>query len=403
MVIKKFQGETETEAIMLAKEELGKDAIVMNIKTIKPKGIYNLFRKQMVEITAALDENVSYSGEKSVPQPKEQPRFANYMTQEKNKNIILEDEVNFLTESDKNKGTSAIEEKLNSLQNLLEQQMYTQKEVETEKVVEEQISKTRACIQLIKEQLITNEVDELYASQIVKEIEKTLGKDPSVDNILAGIYQKIILKLGQPQKIEKLEGKAKFVFFIGPTGVGKTTTIAKIASSFQLEKKSKVALITSDTYRIAAVDQLRTYANILGMPLKVVYTAEEIVEAREMFKDFDYVLVDTAGRSHKNKEQQADMEELLKVVPEDQKEVYLVLSATTKYNDLIRITESYREITEFKLIFTKIDETSYVGNILNLRMLTNAPLSYATWGQNVPDDIGLINPQRIAKQLLGGK
>ncbi|MDE7211676.1 MAG: flagellar biosynthesis protein FlhF, partial [Lachnospiraceae bacterium] len=114
------------------------------------------------------------------------------------------------------------------------------------------------------------------------------------------------------------------------------------------------------------------------------------------------VLVDTAGRSHKNREQRDDLEEFLKSVPDDEREVYLVLSATTKYCDLIRITDSYLQITDYALIFTKLDETGSVGNILNIHMKTGAPLSYATFGQNVPDDINVIDPQSIAKQLLGG-
>ncbi|ROR30784.1 flagellar biosynthesis protein FlhF [Mobilisporobacter senegalensis] len=401
MVIKKFQGNTETEAIMLAKEELGKDAIVMNIKTVKPKGIYKIFKKMNVEVTAALDENLSYSGGKSAPKSNENFQVPK-VSLDNFKDIIKEEE-----SVEAKAGTSAIEEKLNSLQFLLEQQMSEKRDEKMSPEKQEEpnknLNRNATYINLIFHQLLNNEVDEEYANQILKDFERTLNKDVSVDNILATIYQKIVLKLGQPKNIEIKPGKVKFVYFIGPTGVGKTTTIAKIASSFMLERKAKVALITSDTYRIAAVEQLRTYANILGIPLKVVYSEEEIREAREIFADYDLVLVDTAGRSHKNREQRDDIELLLSAIEEEEKEVYLVLSATTKYNDLIRIAETYQEITNYRLIFTKIDETNCVGNILNIRMLTNAPLSYATWGQNVPDDIGLINPQKIAKKLLGGK
>ena len=401
MVIKKFQGNTETEAIMLAKEELGKDAIVMNIKTIKPRGIYKLFKKTNVEVTAAIDDNVSDSGEKSGIKMQETFPKINY-----DRDIIKEEEI----PATEKKERTAIEEKLDNLQILLGSQMekkltesMNSKNPETDKNSGKEANKNAAYINLIYSQLLNNEVDEKYADEVLKEFEKTLNKDLSVDNILATIYQRIVLKLGQSKKIELNPERVKFIFFIGPTGVGKTTTIAKIASSFILEKKTKIALITSDTYRIAAVEQLRTYANILGVPLKVAYSDEEIMEAKEEFADYDLVLVDTAGRSHKNKEQQDDLAKLLAATSEEDREVYLVLSATTKYNDLIKITETYKEITDYKLIFTKVDETNCVGNILNIKMLTNASLSYATWGQNVPDDIGLIDPQKIAKKLLGGK
>ncbi|NLO10741.1 MAG: flagellar biosynthesis protein FlhF [Clostridiales bacterium] len=394
MIIKKFQANTETEAIILAKEELGKDAIVMNIKTISPKGFYKLFRKPLVEVTAAIDDNISYKNDKAAT-PKKQT-FPD---------VIYDEPASSSQAAEPNHGkeSSAIEEKLNNLQNLLEKQIVekeTIKEDKKEKV--KAASKNLACIQLIYNQLILNEVDEKYANQIISEIEGTLKKDSSMDNILSSIYQKIVLKLGQPNTIS-LKGKTpKFIFFIGPTGVGKTTTIAKIASKFKVEEKAKVAFLTSDTYRIAAVEQLRTYANILGIPLKVVYNIDEMEQSRKEFADFDVVFVDTAGRSHRNKYQRDDIEGLMKAIPENEREIYLVLSATTKYRDLVTITEAYSEMVGYNLIFTKLDETSSVGNLFNIRMLTNAPLSYATFGQDVPDDIDRIDPQSIAKQLLRG-
>ena len=221
-----------------------------------------------------------------------------------------------------------------------------------------------------------------------------------MNNILSSVYQKIVLKLGQTKTISYGSKKPKFIFFVGPTGVGKTTTIAKIASKFKIEEKAKIAFLTSDTYRIAAVEQLRTYANILGVPLKVVNSEDELKMARDEFIDYDLVFVDTAGRSHRSKEQRDDIEALIDSIPENEREVYLVLSATTKYIDLIKITETYSDITDYNLLFTKLDETDTKGNILNLRMLTHAPLSYTTFGQNVPDDISEINVQDIAKHLL---
>ena len=408
MIIKKYQAETETEAILLAKNELGKDAIVMNIKTVSPKGVYRLFRKPSVEITAAVDDTGILSGGKKEAEntpPNIKPSFFTNTSLESSlveKNSTLKSNAGSSFAED----ASAIEKKLNSLQELLEKQMLERqnekKEQEEIKQKDPEEQKREACIQLVYDQLLRNEVDEKFVTQLVAEIENKITKDITIDNILSHVYQKIILKLGQPKTIEVQENKCKFIFFIGPTGVGKTTTIAKIASDLKLNRKLKVAMLTSDTYRIAAVDQLRTYANILGIPMKVIYTEEEMISAREELLDYDIVLVDTAGRSHKNRQQRDDVERLLGTVSEDEKEIYLVLSATTKYKDLIRITENYSEITNYRIIFTKLDETISVGNILNIRMLTNAELSYATCGQNVPDDIGKIDTQETAKKLLGG-
>ena len=409
MIIKKFQAATETEAILLAKEELGKDAIVMNIKTISPKGIFRLFRHAMVEITAAADDyppilEKTHAGKETKAQ--DSLSFSQ---------VVSRQETVSQTRSTENTDSKIFEERLNNLQSMLEEQLLknvkstgaeqeklSDKESEKEKDRMEPQSKTLSCVRLIYNQLISNEVEEKYANQVISEIEPTLKKDVTIDVVLASFYQKIILKLGQPKGIELIESNTKFVFMIGPTGVGKTTTIAKLASSFKVSKKRKVALITSDTYRIAAVEQLRTYANILDIPLHVIYSEAEMMEAREDYKDFDLVLVDTAGRSHKCREQRDDLEQLINYIPEENREVYLVLSATTKYKDLVRITEAYSEITKYRIIFTKLDETTSIGNIYNIRMLTNAELSYSTFGQNVPDDISIVNAQNIARQLLGG-
>lgn len=403
MIIKKFQAETEKEAILMAKDELGKDAIVTNIKTIKPKGIYKFFRQSQVEITAAVDDTVNYEEDSLLSS------FQKLITENSNKQLEVQKERVKDKKADKDENlfddvkstySSEIEKRLDNLQNMIEKQIKPTDEktipsVEVEKVNENEY------IKLIYKQMLINEVDEKFANQIVNEIEGT-QKGASVDNVLTSVYQKIVLKLGQPQTIELGENKTKFVFFIGPTGVGKTTTIAKIASGFKMNKNTKMALVTSDTYRIAAVEQLRIYANILGVPLKVIYSAEEMSQSKEEFEDYDIVLIDTAGRSHKNTEQKDDLEALLGTIDDSMKEIYLVLSATTKYKDLARITETYSTITNYRIIFTKLDETICMGNILNVKMMTGAPLSYAAWGQNVPNDIGRLDAQFVAKKLLGG-
>lgn len=388
MIIKKFQAPTETEAMLMAKEEMGSAAVIMNIKTIKQRGLARLFKKDIVEVTAALEERI--------PTDKLPTKTIDLIAKEQ---ILPELEL---------PKTNAIEEKLDNLQNILESKISSSEKdtdiSEDDKKAEEN-SVNLKFIQLVYRQLIENEVDEKYANQILGEIESSLKKESNVDSILAGIYQKIILKLGQPKAIEVDEKKGKIIFFVGPTGVGKTTTIAKLASYFKLEKKAKIALITSDTYRIAAVEQLRTYANILDVPLSVVYTLEEFNNSVKMFEGYDLILVDTAGRSHKNDEQCNEMFHLIEdcVISEQLvKEVYLVLSAATKYKDLLKINQVYSHIKKYSIIFTKLDETTCLGNILNMKLATGVSLSYVTSGQAVPDDISIIDAQKIARSLLGG-
>jgi flagellar biosynthesis protein FlhF len=403
MLIKKYEAPTEQEALEKAKAELGKDVIITHITRIKPKGIFKLFKQSVVEVTASVETETDYQKKQFNSAPKSNvnayaKNAADFTKASKPVNfeavIAKEDEKTF-----------PIEQVLDNIQNMLEKQKKETPTVEQTTRVEPEEkpdSPSMTCIKMIYNKLLSNEVEEVYANKLIAEIESVIKPDSDVKTVLSNIYQKLVLKLGQTQTIKITDGKTRFIFFIGPTGVGKTTTIAKLASSLKLGLKAKVALFTADTYRLAAIDQLRSYASILNIPLKVIYSDAEMKEAMEDFSGYDAVLIDTAGRTLKNKEQRDDIEKLIFSVPEEKRDVYLVLSATTKYKDLVTITEGYSEISNYSLIFTKLDETDCIGNILNVKMLTDAPLSYTTNGQNVPDDISRINPQSIAKQLLGG-
>lgn len=252
--------------------------------------------------------------------------------------------------------------------------------------------------------MIDGEVDQKYANQILQDIESSKKPNVPFDYILANVYQKMILKFGMADGIMPAKEGPKVVAFIGPTGVGKTTTIAKVASHYAVEEKKKIALLTADTYRIAAAEQLRTYANILEVPFRVIYTEDELQSAVADFKEYDYIFLDTIGHSYQNEEQITNMKNMLEAAKEvAETQVFLVLSATTKYRDLLKIAETYSEIAKYQLIFTKLDETNTLGNLLNLKLHTDSEIAYVTCGQNVPSDIERFNPQKTVKQLLGGK
>lgn len=403
MIIKKFTAKTENEAIQAAKKELGEGVVVMNVKKAKKTGFLAFLKPQMVEVTVALEEeSEKYTAAVSA--------INNVIASTQNKEAeLIKSAPTAAAEPSVKKESSAIEEKLDSLQSLLEQQLQRpeeDKDNKESKAEEEQKEETETdkFMKLLHHTMLENEVDENYANEIIDEIEQINKPNLPFDYALANIYQKMILKFGKPDGITPARNGIKMVFFIGPTGVGKTTTIAKIASKFRVDEKKKVALLTADTYRIAAAEQLRTYANILEVPFRVIYTVEEIEKAMEDFRDYDYILVDTAGHSHQNDTQKDNMSNFIHSVDDKvEKEVYLVVSATTKYRDLVSIADSYKEMADYKLIFTKIDETTTLGNLLNLRLYTGASLSYVTYGQNVPDDIEDFNPQKTVKRLLGGK
>lgn len=427
MTIKKFQGKTEAEATEKAKADLGPDAVVMNVKEIKPKGFFKALKKSTFEVTAAVEEKENYldSGaalknmqkmhetiNMAADEPISIPPISGEMMDQ---NKAEQSAIEFLKrnaslikkEEPKERERERIEAKLENLQSILEKQLVSEKKaVREEKELVKPDSKKNENLSFIKvlyETLITNEVHEKYVNQIMDELEKVNWNGNSVDFILSNVYQKMILKFGQPHGIDLTGKKPKVVFFVGPTGVGKTTTLAKIASRLKVDQGKKVAFLTADTYRIAAAEQLRTYANILDTPLAIIYSPEELNQGIEQMENYDVVLVDTAGFSHKNQGQKEDIKKLIQSVDSRyESEVYLAVSATTKYKDLMEIADVYKEIADYKIIFTKLDETTTYGNILNIKLYSDAEVSYITNGQNVPDDIELFNSQKIVKRLLGG-
>ena len=401
MTIKKFSGKTKEEAIAKAKAEFGEGAVVMNVKEVKPSGFFQFFKGVTYEVTAAIEEKDKYVGiNLSADEKITLPPISQQTAKMSSVKLQIAEPVAASTVSSED-----IEKRLESISNMIEKKFQAQEDKEkesTEKMV--QNSENFKFMKILYRTLLDNEVDEKYVNQILEEAEKIANSNNSVDVVLSNVYQKMILKFGEPNCIDTEGKKPKIIFFIGPTGVGKTTTIAKIASKYKVEQDRKVAFLTADTYRIAATEQLHIYANILDAPMSIVYSAQELNQAIAKVSDNDLIFVDTAGFSHRNETQRMDTKNLIDGLDEKyEREIFLVLSATTKYKDLLEIVDSYREIAEYKLIFTKLDETSSYGNLLNIRLYSGADLSYMANGQNVPDDIEEFNAQMIVKQLLGGK
>lgn len=406
MIVKKYTGKDETEAVMKAKDDLGSNAVVLNVRTMKQRGLAKVFKKDFVEITAALEEkdfaqNVNNN----------KPTFSRVSSeaikkQQSQINLLADDRA----DTNAPKQSEILEKKLDSLHDMLRNQIVkeeeTDKKEDSKPAVRPENNANFKSLKLIYNKLLENEVSEKYANAIINDIENSMKKESNLDSILASVYQKIILKFGEPEAIED-DDRRKIVFFIGPTGVGKTTTIAKLASDFKLTRSKSVAMITADTYRIAAVEQLNTYASILDVPVNVIYSPSEIVESIEELSDYQMIFVDTAGRSHKNAEQRDEIIEMISNVRNSGIDadiiIFLVMSVTTKYRDMVNICDAYKSLNAYRLLFTKLDETDSVGNILNIKLYTGAPISYTTCGQNVPDDIESVDVQKLAKSLLGGE
>lgn len=387
MKIKKYQGETEEQVIEMAKEELGNDAIVLSIKKITPTGIFSIIKKPYIELTASYDEN-------------------KVKIEEKSKNFFLDIKSKKLENSLENKlkEKDATIEKLEK--RIIELEAYLEKAIRNLSLEKgsNKIKYKNQVVQFIYEMLLLKGVNQTVCEHILQSVDKE--ENQNIDLIVKIVYNKIIEILDnvvcKDLVVDKdsIDKEAKTIVFLGTTGVGKTTTIAKLSSEIIMNKGKKVGFITSDTYRIAAVEQLKTYAEILDSQVEVVYSVEDIKPKIDKLKVMnDYIFFDTAGRSHKNEKNMEEIKLLLKEI--DNPEIYLVISSTNNSEDIENIINTYSKFSKFNIIFTKIDETDTIGTILNIAYKNNNKIAYVTVGQNVPSDIERFSGEKIAKVLLG--
>jgi flagellar biosynthesis protein FlhF len=385
MKIRRYMAKNTQEAILKVKMDLGSEALILNTRKVRKKGLLGLFSKPMTEVLAAVDEYNT---------PGKENENAGKGTAVSNNAVILDK---------KEEKIANLENKISDIEEML-QKLCTRVmngEKPADRMAGDELKNRKTSVaEVFYNNLVNNEVDPEIARKLVNAAAARMTASDGVNEMAAQLSGIIAGLLGSPETIrEKNNGKPVTVIFVGPTGVGKTTTLAKIAANYLLNKKKTVGLITADTYRIAAVEQLKTYAEILGIPVTVVYTPAEMKEAVGLHSDKDLILIDTAGRSHKNKAQFEELKALIAASEAD--EVYLVLSAVTSPRNCREILNHYSFLKEYKLLFTKTDETPVLGIILNVRYMTGKSLSYITTGQSVPDDIETANIDKITKNLIG--
>jgi flagellar biosynthesis protein FlhF len=223
-----------------------------------------------------------------------------------------------------------------------------------------------------------------------------LKEAPLVRKRLAAEIESRVRVTGE---LTTLKTRAKKIALIGPTGVGKTTTIAKLAARFAVIEKCSVALVTIDTFRIAAADQLRTYAEIIDVPLEVVMTPQEFRQALDKHHQADFIFIDTVGGSQFNEAHLRNLRTFLATGKPH--ETHLVISAPTELHHILKIVERFGLVPINALLVSKLDETAEPGSILNILAQVDMPLSYLTTGQNVPDDIEVATQRRVTDLLLG--
>lgn len=380
MKIKRYFGNTNKEAMDKLKRELGENAVILHSRKIKRPGMLSFFRKPLIEIVAAIDEEKNDDSLKL--KKREEKKKENKRTNQLNTDLLFK----------KNEPKREKDDEVVKLRQTVESLVYS---IENNR---DEASVYPDEVKALHRRLLENGLDYENTTKILSELMREHSKLEGRMNY-EDLLVKIIKKHLGPVKPITLNKKQKIVIFVGPTGVGKTTTLAKIAAQYALVNKEKIGLITADTYRIAAVEQLKTYSEILGIPLKIIYDGSEIVEAVEDYYDKELILVDTAGRSHKNGDKIQELKEMLGQVNDP--EIFLVLSSTTNKATIDGIIDTYQFINDYKLIFTKLDESDNYGIVMSTCYDKKNPLSYITTGQSVPEDIKLANIEEIAKSLLG--
>lgn len=437
MLVKTFQAASMAEALRLVKAELGPDAMILSTKKENTGGILGFFSKQVYRVTAAVDPVPRHAPapaplhgthrppagrERTAKEELESSMFtplarelrelrekvdalsrreedAKKTGSEENQEEALPSGINL-----KNVPRGDLEEiKKLLLNTLAKSQEGTPKAVQWPNVSETSPLEAHSGQELLPEDspLAQELLRSGISTDLIRRILDTLNALPGEDggqnpkNRLGTAFSKLI-KFAGTLKMRK--NAPRIIALVGPTGVGKTTTTAKLAAMYALNRGNKVALITMDIFRVGAVEQLKTYSRIMGIPLEVASTPKELEKAMEKHSACDLIFIDTAGRSHKDKEKLDEMRNFL-----DNKvpiEVYLCLSATTKDRELEEILNRFKIFQVSKVVFTKIDEAESFGNMINLLMKDNLQIAYFTTGQRVPEDIEVATSAKLADMIL---
>ncbi|UOE92822.1 flagellar biosynthesis protein FlhF [Alkalihalobacillus sp. LMS39] len=384
MKVKKFTAASMPEAMKQIRAELGHDAVILNSKEVETGGLFGFFTKKSIEVIAAIDQMPQVK--RPTPKPV-QPK----MVKQEIEPVFSKERIEKLKPSqDQEQLMKEIQQLKTMVHTISNQQQPSEKEYPEP-------------FQQIEDQLLEQEVNKSIRLELMKHLLKkwySTEKEESEQMDIAKEVKAYLEAMVADVDMGGIDFSKKYINIVGPTGVGKTTTIAKIAAHSVLKKHKKVALITTDTYRIAAVEQLKTYSKILNIPFEVAYSIEDFRKAKEQFSSYDLVLVDSAGRNFRNS---LYVEEIRKIIDfNDEMETYLVLALTSKYKDMKSIFEQFSLISIQKLIFTKKDETSYYGAMLNMMHDYHVGVAYITTGQNVPDDIVEADSDTIINAILEG-
>jgi len=394
MTVRTYRAATMAEALAAVKQELGRNAVIMNTRSFRKGGLLGLIGgRPMWEVTASGNANVLRRGPRGWYQA-EEPDESQPAVPKAAIETPAAAEPSAAVPGD---GVAEEVGRLRRLVEVLVRYQGAQRPADGGEPIPPQLNEFA---KLLRQQ----EVCDPLSRQILRELRLNLTGRQLADRefIRKRLRDLVISRLptAAPFSKSRATERGRVIALIGPTGVGKTTTIAKLAANFKLSHGMHVGLITIDTYRIAAVEQLRTYAQIIDVPVRVVLTPEDLRQAIYALRGTDVMLIDTAGRSPKDRMRISQLRRFLDAAQAD--EVHLVISAAASQGWVSRTLQHFGSLSVTNVILTKLDEAETFGTILNVGATGAGEISYVTTGQEVPDDIAVADAQQMADWVLGG-
>ena len=397
MKMKKYNAPSIAEAMKLIRTDLGEDAVILNSKVVVTKKFFGLVKQKNFEVVAGVDQ----VGKRPLVPPLPELRPIPVPVQQEECELEIESipsKEDYTKDSINNQtgGYSSINDDLKREIADLKSIMQS---VQRQSIQSQYPDELLPFIDYLKRQELSKELITAISDELFKHF-KHSDRDSSF-NEMREITQSYLRNQLTDVEIGGLTYDKKYINVLGPTGVGKTTTIAKMAARSVLEKKKKVGFITTDTYRIAAIEQLKTYAGLLQAPVEIVYNAEDYENAIKKLDYLDIIFIDTAGRNYKEAKYVNDLQRLINF--SEQAESFLVVSLTAKERDIESIIEQFNKIPIGKFIFTKLDETNSIGTMFNLMIKYKKGLAYYTNGQEVPEDIEQADLENLFELFFQGE
>ena len=405
MIIKKFTAPTITEALTKVREELGTDAIILKTRSEKQGGVFDFMGRRMVEVTAAIDDKqVSENGAGAAIRN----RRGSPVTPKEASQYPPQDSVAYeppvkppVSIKPGTVEVRDIESRVN-IEKMLDdiKDLRRSMKVLADSSLEGEMAGLPSALAALLSSMKVSDMDDKIAKRVMRQLLGELNgqemSEPAV--VKSKAIDLLVSSLSEVSPIILTGAKPRMVAFVGPTGSGKTTTIAKLAADFTLNMEKNVSILTIDTKRVDAVGQLKAYCRILNIPLNITYTPDELPAVMPVVMKSDITLVDTPGSGPMDKPQMLEMVEFLqKIVPQ---EVHLVMSATTSLTEMKRIYENFSILKPNRILFTKLDETDCYGSVLSFAILVKQPVSYVTFGQNVPGDFAVADAAKLVEDTI---